>query len=1085
MNILLLLLSVLQIVPFWQDVNVTSVNAVKPRTDFMTYESRDNALTLRYENSRRYQSLNGTWKFLYVDAYKQLPNGVTNADYNTSNWKNITVPGNWEVQGFGTAIYTNHGYDFAPSNPQPPQLPEKNPVGVYSRTFTVPQAWAGKEVYLALDGAKSGVYVYVNGHEVGYNEDSKSKVEYRINPYLRQGNNTLTLKIFRYSTGSYLECQDFWRMSGIERDVYLWAQDKVSLCDFNVKSTLDDSYRNGIFGLRTHLQNLTGKSQKAQVDYTLLDKNGHEVATGRQQVLIKDTAATVDFDATLPNVQTWTSEKPNLYTLLITVSSGKTSETVPYHVGFRRIELKDVTNLSPNGRHDVCLFVNGQPIKFKGVNIHEHNPLTGHYVTEELMRRDFELMKQHNINAVRLCHYPQGHRFYELCNEYGLYVYDEANIESHGMYYNLRKGGTLGNNPAWLKKHLARTENMYEQDKNHPCVTFWSLGNEAGNGYNFYQTYLWLKAKDKEWMNRPVNYERAQWEWNTDMFVPQYPGADWLESIGKQGSDRPVMPSEYAHAMGNSTGNLWGQWEAIYKYPNLQGGFIWDWVDQGLLVDGKSNGLVANHPLLPNAQKPTPYYAYGGDFGTNAPSDGNFLCNGLVNPDRTPHPAMSEVKYVHQDMKFEAKDLKKGNFRVFNRFYFTNLKDYDFYYEVKRLSDEPAVLAHGKLNIEAAPQQWASFHIDYPDRLATEETVVINFFVKTREATLGLPKGYEIAREQLVYDTEKYADLADVMPTIVKTVVKDGKITVSDERFSFVFNKQKGIVESYRVDGQEYAHDGFGLQPNFWRAPTDNDYGNGQPSRGHVWKEASRQFKVSSAQVIKSPTGTMLHVVYDLPAGNRYLVDYVFMGDGVIKVNVTFTPTKEGLAEVPRVGMRMRLPATFDNVSYLGRGPQENYIDRNHGTFRDVYKAKVDQLYFPYVRPQENGHHTDTRWIELTDASGRGLNFYTDNLMEFNVLRNSIEDFDSEEATAHPYQWNNFSAEAIANHDEAKAKNNMRRQHHIDDIRPRNFVELCLDWRMQGVGGYDSWGSRPEKWFQIAPNQEYRWSFTITPTTFL
>lgn len=637
----------------------------------------------------------------------------------------------------------------------------------------------------------------MNGREVGYSEDSKSKVEYLINPYLRQGDNTLTLKIFRYSTGSYLECQDFWRMSGIERDVYLWAQDKVSLRDFHVKSTLDDSYRNGIFRLQTQLQNLTGKKQKAQVSYTLLNKEGREVAGGRQEILMKDASATVDFDATLPDVLTWTSEKPNLYTLLMTVTSGKSSETVPYHVGFRRIEMKEVTNLSPDGRPDVCLFVNGQPIKFKGVNIHEHNPLTGHYVTEELMRRDFELMKQNNLNAVRLCHYPQGHRFYELCDEYGLYVYDEANIESHGMHYNLRKGGTLGNNPEWLRKHLSRTENMYEQDKNHPCVTFWSLGNEAGNGYNFYQTYLWLKDKDKEWMNRPVNYERAQWEWNTDMFVPQYPGADWLESIGKQGSDRPVMPSEYAHAMGNSTGNLLGQWDAIYKYPNLQGGFIWDWVDQGLLVDGKTTGLVANH-TAPNNSTQSPFYAYGGDFGTDEPSDGNFLCNGLVNPDRTPHPAMAEVKYVHQDMKFEAKDLKKGDFRVFNRFYFTNLKDYDFYYEVKRLSDEPAVLAQGKLDIEAAPQQWASFHIGYPDMLDREETVVVNFFAKTREDVLGLPKGHEIAREQFAYETEPYLPLDNTMPTIVKTVAKDGKITVSDERFHFVFNKQKGIVESYR-----------------------------------------------------------------------------------------------------------------------------------------------------------------------------------------------------------------------------------------------------------------------------------------------
>lgn len=433
----------------------------------------------------------------------------------------------------------------------------------------------------------------------------------------------LILKIFRWSTGSYLECQDFWRLSGIERDVYLWSQPKIAVNDYRIVSTLDDTYKNGIFSLAMDIKNHSDKVKNIDVTYELLDAKGNVAATAENKLWVSpNTIATTSFEKTLNNVETWNAEHPNLYKLLMTIKEdGKVTEVIPQNVGFRRIEIKEIDQIAGNGKPYTVLLFNGQPIKFKGVNIHEHNPLTGHYVTEELMRKDFEIMKKNNINSVRLCHYPQDRRFYELCDEYGLYVYDEANIESHGMYYNLRKGGTLGNNPEWLKPHMDRTVNMYERNKNHPSVTIWSLGNEAGNGYNFYQTYLYVKNKDKNLMNRPVNYERALWEWNSDMYVPQYPSAGWLEEIGAQGSDRPIAPSEYAHAMGNSTGNLWGQWQAIYKYPNLQGGWIWDWVDQGILTKDE-NGKE--------------FYAYGGDFGKDMPSDGNFLCNGLVNPDRTP-----------------------------------------------------------------------------------------------------------------------------------------------------------------------------------------------------------------------------------------------------------------------------------------------------------------------------------------------------------------------------------------------------------------------------------------------------------------
>lgn len=585
--------------PYWKDIQTVAVNKEYPRTAFMTYDNRNQALTGEYENSPYYKLLNGTWNFYYADAYKDLPANIEQPDANIA-WKEIKVPGNWEVQGYGVAIYTNHGYEFKPRNPQPPQLPETNPVGVYQRDIEIPADWDGRDIFLRLEGAKSGVYVYVNGQEVGYSEDSKNPAEFLINNYLKPGKNSLVIKIFRWSTGSYLECQDFWRMSGIERDVFLFSQPKTHIKDFNVVSTLDDTYKNGIFKLNVDVTNHTATNKEVTVAYELLDAAKKVVAEGNTPCPVTaDGQKSISFEAALSNVKTWTSEHPNLYRLLISLKDGeKTSEIIPYTVGFRRFEIKPTDQIAENGKPYVCLFVNGQPIKLKGVNIHEHNPETGHYVPEELMRKDFTLMKQNNINSVRLCHYPQDRKFYELCDEYGIYVYDEANIESHGMYYNLSRGGTLGNHPEWLKPHMDRTINMYERNKNHPSVAIWSLGNEAGNGYNFYQTYLWLKEREVKGMNRPVNYERALWEWNTDMYVPQYPSAAWLEEIGKKGSDRPIAPSEYSHAMGNSNGNLAAQWRAIYKYPNLQGGYIWDWVDQGIL-ETDENGRT--------------YWAYGGD----------------------------------------------------------------------------------------------------------------------------------------------------------------------------------------------------------------------------------------------------------------------------------------------------------------------------------------------------------------------------------------------------------------------------------------------------------------------------------------
>lgn len=1076
--------------PYWQDIQTVSVNREEARTAFMTYDDRQTALGGKYEDSKYYQLLNGVWKFYYSDSHRNLPADAVQTAADMQGWCDIQVPGNWEVQGHGVPIYLNHGYEFKASNPQPPQLPEDIPMGIYRREITVPESWMTRDIYLHIAGAKSGVYVYINGEEVGYNEDSKNPAEYLINKYLQEGKNTLVLKIFRWSTGSYLECQDFWRLSGIERDVFLYSQPKAAVKDFRVISTLDDTYKDGIFKLAVDVRNRATAGKKLEVSYELLDGAGKVVATSTKDCVLKgNDFQTISFEKNLADVKTWTSESPNLYKLLMTLKEeGKVIEIVPFNVGFRRIEIKEIEQVAKNGKPYVVLMVNGRPLKLKGVNIHEHNEKTGHYVTEELMRKDFELMKQNNINTVRLCHYPQDRRFYELCDEYGLYVYDEANIESHGMYYNLRKGGTLGNNPEWLKPHLYRTANMYERNKNYPSLTFWSLGNEAGNGYNFYQTYLWIKNKDKGLMDRPVNYERAQWEWNSDMYVPQYPSAEWLRHVGETGSDRPVVPSEYSHAMGNSNGNLWDQWKEIYKYPNLQGGYIWDWVDQGILETDKEGKA---------------YWTYGGDYGVDMPSDGNFCCNGLIGPDRKPHPALAEVKYAHQNVAFEAVDIATGTYKVTNRFYFTNLKKYVVWYDLRA---NGKVVKRGKLALDVAPQATKEFTI--PVRVPQGEPgtdYFVHFSVETVVAEPLIPVGHEIACEQFRLPVEVAKKQYKASSSALTWKTEKNKVIVSSPQVVFEFDTTSGMVTSYKVRGVEYFDQAFGVQPNFWRAPNDNDYGNSNPKRLQIWKESSRNFKVNDATVSMEGKSAVLHVVYDLAAGNQYLIDYKIYPDGVVNIAVKFLPTereavktnvledtnlatftpgkkeaKKDVLEVPRIGVRFRLPQEMNAIEYFGRGPEENYIDRNAGSMIGRYETTAEAMYVNYVRPQENGHRTDTRWVALTNSKGRGLLIQAEQTIGFNALRNTVEDFDSEESD-HPYQWRNRSPEEIRDKNEAEAKDVFRRMSHVNDIFPRDFVEVCVDMKQQGVAGYDSWGAKVQPGYTIPANQVYEWGFTLVP----
>lgn len=1017
-------------VPYWKDLEVFAVNSETERTEMIFWDNWEDALSQDFEQSSYYKNLNGTWKFLYHDSQENMDPeiGKTTAA-KAESWENIKVPGNWEVQGFGIPIYVNTDFEFATWNPQPPFIPDQNPTGVYYRSFEVPQDWAGRQVYLNLAGAKSGVYVYVNGEEVGYNEDSKDLARFNITKYLREGTNDLVLKMYRFSTGSYLECMDFFRISGIERDVYLSTEKHHTRFDINVISSLDEECVNGVF--RLELSALPTKD--LDVSYQLLDKDG--------SIVLKDCRLVSDgksvMEGVVENVRKWSAETPELYTLLLCVEG----EYTRFNVGFRRFEIKG----------DLFL-VNGKPVKFKGVNLHETDPYTGHYVTRERMLQDLRLMKENNINGIRTCHYPQPRMFYDLCDSLGFYIYSEANVESHGMFYDLDK--TLGNKPEWYTNHIYRIRNMYFRTRNYACVAILSLGNEGGNGCNFYNAYNEIKTLEKGGMNRPVCYERAEFEWNTDMIVPQYPSDDWFKQFGENSPGRPVCPSEYCHSMGNSTGSLDLQWDYIYKYDHLQGGFIWDWVDQALAKYDENGNFK--------------FWAYGGDFGENMPSDGNFVCNGLIGPDREAHPGLAEVKYVYQNVKFTSDDPASGKYNIFNRFYFTDLSAYDVRYTV--LADGKPV-RKGKLRFDTQAQQNEDFIVKLP-RLRKSKEYHINFDVVTREEAPLLKKGHVIATEQFLL--KKAGRKAYVPKDKPMEVATDGNLVViSSDKVEFAYDTEKAYVVSYKFKGKEILADGFGLRPNFWRAPNDNDYGCGWPRRTQGYKKASNEFNAEWS-IVEVENGMALKVSYALPTGNTYDVLYNVFADGIVKVSADFKGVaSEEPVEVPRIGFRMRLPLSAEEYTYFGRGPQETYWDRKAGARMGIWETSATDSYVAYVRPQENGHHVDCQWLEFAPMTLVGECF------EFNALRNCVEDFDSEEAVQHDYQWDNLHADE--DHSPENAKDARRRQHHIDDIVPRDYVELCLDGVQTGIGGYDSWGQRTDPERTHFSNEDFSFSFTMVP----
>ncbi len=1016
----------------WENQAVSEINREGVHASLMPFDTKEKVIANDFSASPYYKCLNGQWKFNLVSKPSDRPADFFQKKFDDSNWKLIDVPSNWELKGYDYAIYTNVKY---PHDATPPLIQKHyNPVGSYRMEFDTPAQWKDKEIILHFGAVTSAMYVWVNGKEVGYSEDSKTPSEFNITKYLNNGKNLLAVQVFRWCDGSYLEDQDFWRMSGITRDVYLVARNPVHVFDFNVNSGLDNLYKNGIFGLDLTLRNLGNGIQKTTVEMLLLDGDHKILELSKNQTVVPG-KQTLSFKGTIGNVRQWSAEIPNLYHLIITQKdeTGKILETLGCQVGFRTIEIK-------NG----ILLVNGVRILIKGVNMHEHNEITGHVQDVETMIKDITTMKKFNINTMRCCHYPQPEKWYELCNKYGLYLIDEANIESHGMGYGKE---SLAKDSSWYDAHLFRTRNMFERDKNNPAVIIWSLGNESGDGTNFVNTYAWLKSRDK---SRPVQYEQAKTSAHTDIYVPMYARIGDLLKYVASHKDKPLIQCEYAHAMGNSTGNLQDYWDAIESHNQLQGGCIWDWVDQGLLTTN---------------EKGEKFWAYGGDFGPkDVWTDGNFNCNGLVDPNRNPHPGLYEVKKVYQYIGFKTVDITKGTFKIINKNDFLNLDNFNFDW---RIEGDGIKVAEGKLpdlNVSAH----GSTIITVPVNLNPEpgKEYFISFSAKTKVATDLIPAGHEVACEQFILPIRLPVTSIATKGKLI-LLKESGKVVINGNDFKIGFDLVKGNINRMELAGKEILNEEKGPEPNFWRAPTDNDFGNGLDKRCQVWRKAGAKRKVTSARVNQiSENQVVVKLEFDISGLKneniaKYESVYTVYGDGEIQVLNNYTSTAGNLPEIPRMGMNLQLAREYENMTWFGRGPQENYWDRNTGAFVGLYNGKVKDQYWAYIRPQENGNKTDVRWVSFKDNSGIGLLAIGLPLLSVSAHHNLIEDFESPVRTVGRI----YEGQTVVNR-------------HINDVRERKLVSVNIDYKQMGVGGDDSWGARTHHEY-LLNNKVYNYAFRL------
>ncbi len=1000
----------------WQNPEVNAVNRAPMRAAKFAFQKGENALkNMDRKQSANYLSLNGTWKFNWVNDATQRPVDFWKKDFNDKGWDNIQVPGIWEMNGYGKPVYVNNLYPWRNIAPlEPPVVPtQDNHVGTYRREIKVPASWKGKEIFAHFGSVTSNIYLWVNGRFVGYSEDSKLEAEFDLTPYLVPGKeNLIAFQVFRWCDGSYLEDQDFFRLSGVGRDCYLFARDKKRVADMRVTPDLENNYADGVLNVDL---TLTGNSP---VELVLNDADGNQVATATAT----KSGRTV---MKLANAKKWSAEDPYLYTL--TASMAGNSEAVPVKVGFRKIELT-------GGQ----VLVNGKPILIKGANRHELDPDGGYVVSPERMLQDVQLMKQLNINAVRTCHYPDDELWYDLCDKYGLYMVAEANIESHGMGYGDK---TLAKEPRYAKAHMERNQRNVQRNFNHPAIIFWSLGNEAGYGPNFEQAYKWVKAEDP---SRAVQYEQAHQKGLTDIFCPMYYGYKGMEKYAKERPlNIPLIQCEYAHAMGNSMGGFKEYWDLIRKYPNLQGGFIWDFVDQGMRTTGK-NGVEI--------------YGYGGDFDPWDPSDGNFCANGLVSPDRRPNPHADEVRYFYQNIWTTPVDLASGKMNVYNENFFKDLSDVEL--EWTLLHNGVAVRSGVLQTLDVAPGSTTAINIPY-GKISDDGEWLLNVKYRLKEQSDLLPAGHPVAHQQIVIRESASPKMAidpANLPTyeIPSPQIIDNHqfyLIVKNDNFTIEFNKHNGFMCKYAVDGTEMIKEDGQLTPNFWRAPTDNDYGANLQNKFAAWKNP--EMKLTSLK--SSLNGGIATVVaeYDMPSvSSKLTMTYNINGEGVVRVNENLQATKDAkVSGMFRFGMQMQMPESFSDIQYYGRGPIENYADRNHSTELGIYNQKVADQFYPYMRPQETGTKTDIRYWKQLNQSGNGLEFTAEKPFSASALNYSIESLDNG-----PHKTNSHSPE----------------------VEKADYTNLLIDLAQIGLACENSWGARPLPQYML-PYGNYSFTFIMKP----
>ncbi|MCQ2975796.1 MAG: DUF4981 domain-containing protein [Bacteroidales bacterium] len=1012
------------------ETNFVSENREIMHASWFPYDNENSSIS-ETEQSKYYKSLNGDWKFYFAENPGLCPQDFEQSNFDDSQWKYIAVPANWQMNGYGYPVYTNVSYDFS-WDPKPPEVPfEHNWTGLYRKKVTIPKEWDGQDVILQVDGARSAIFVWVNGKRAGYSEDSKLAAEFNITPFLQEGENTIAFKILRWSDASYLEDQDFFRLNGIERNVAIFARPKAFLQDVRIDAEPDNNFKNGVVKCQFDIKNNSNNTISSYI-IAKVYKNGKILNQQMANVnVVKDGTLTKTLSLDIKDIELWSAETPNLYRVVVQFRTpGNETQYFGFDAGFRRVEIRDGV-----------LLVNNKKIYIKGVDRHEHDQYTGHVITRESMIQDIKLMKANNINAVRTSHYPNDPYWYKLCDSLGLYVVDEANLESHGLIYGPKN---IAGVKIWQHAHVERVMRMAYRDKNHPSIIIWSLGNESGNGSNFEVAYDSLKAYDN---TRPVQYEQAGEARNTDIVCPMY-AYQYCFDYNKSVHSRPMILCEYEHSMGNSTGNIKEYWDLFKKSYQIQGGFIWDWVDQGFVkTDEKGNK----------------YWAWGGDFGPkDVPSDVNFCMNGIVNPDRSPHPALYEVKHVYQNIDIQRQPLN-DSIRITNNYNFTDLNIFKAECVIIEnglvmskftIDDFPAIKPGKSLNI--CPDELKKIQ-----RQPGKE-YYLNIYFILKQDFAGVPAGTELASEQLRLPSANVISDEDFIKIDrnLKVELQKNKdnTTIKTRTAQIVFNKNTGLIEQIFTTNNPENMLKSAIQPNFWRAPTDNDFGNKMTERCKPWKDDSKQYKLTTFETNTDGFGCNVKAIYILPNTKTELVmEYYIFGNGwIILTESLNTKEQEKLPVLPRFGIRFNIAKKLNIIDWYGRGPFENYSDRKSAAFVGRYTSTPEKMYFAYPSPQENGNHCDNRLLRLSNGKGEGLEIMqstdTHQLFEFSVLPYTIEDLSQQQ----------------------------RGTQHTNTLPTNNFYSVCLDYRQQGLAGNDSWGAWPLPKYIIEPN-EISFSVVIKP----